>query len=140
MNTDPQLSNEHDVAISEPSEREQISSLVANARLLMAAEIKFYRERLLYSQAILKRSGLFGALALFFLFGAIVALVLGILLTLASRTGPEIATIVATSGFVAIAALFAWLARAKLRKLSFPELETDPEEADPEIIKANDDG
>lgn len=135
MNKDPQLSEEHDVAISGPSEREQISSLVANARLLMAAEIKFYRERFLYSQAIVKRSGLFGALALFFLFAAVVALVLGILLILASWAGPEIATIGATLGFVATAALFAWLARAKLRKLSFPELETDSDTA-----KAKDDG
>ncbi len=135
MNNDPQHSEELHLDISGPTEREQISSLVANARLLMAAEIKFYRERFLYSQAILKRSGLFGALALFFLFAAVVALVLGILLILASWAGPEIATITATLGFVATAALFAWLARAKLRKLSFPELE-----ADPEIAKANDDG
>jgi uncharacterized membrane protein YdjX (TVP38/TMEM64 family) len=135
MNNEPQHSEDIDLVVPGSTEREQISGLVANARLLMDAEIKFYRERFLYSQAIIKRSGLFGALALFFLLAAVVALVLGILLILASRVGPEIATIVATLGFVATAGLFGWLARTKLRRLSFPEFAEGTK-----IAKAKEDG
>jgi uncharacterized membrane protein YdjX (TVP38/TMEM64 family) len=135
MKHEPHHSEDFDFVVPRTTEREQISGLVANARLLIVAEIKFYRERFSYSQAIIKRSGLLGALALFFLLAAVVALVLGVLLILASLVGPVIATIVATLGFVTTAALFAVLARAKLRKLSFPEFD-----AGTEIAKAKEDG
>ncbi len=108
-----------------PSAREQVSALYKSARELVDIELDFYRARLGYSQKVLKRAGLFGVLALSFLSTAVVALVLGILMIVASYYGPEIATLIVTITFLILAALFALLAKANLRKLSFPELSGD---------------
>jgi Putative Actinobacterial Holin-X, holin superfamily III len=110
---------------AEMSAREHVSALISGARELVDVEIDFYRTRLTYSQQVIKRAGLFGIIAISFLFAAIVALVLGILLILAKQFSPEIATLVVTIGFIFMAGLFGWLARANMRKLSFPELSGD---------------
>jgi Putative Actinobacterial Holin-X, holin superfamily III len=110
---------------TEMSVREHVSALISSARELVDVEIDFYRTRLTYSQQVIKRAGLFGIIAISFLFAAIVALVLGILLILAEQFSPETATLVVTIGFIFMAGLFGWLARANMRKLSFPELSGD---------------
>jgi uncharacterized membrane protein YqjE len=110
---------------AEMSAREHVSALILGARELVNVEIDFYRTRLTYSQQVIKRAGLFGIIAISFLFAAIVALVLGILLILAEQYSPETATLVVTICFIFMAGLFGWLARANMRKLSFPELSGD---------------
>jgi Putative Actinobacterial Holin-X, holin superfamily III len=110
---------------TEMSVREHVSALISSARELVDVEIDFYRTRLTYSQQVIKRAGLFGIIAISFLFAAIVALVLGILLILAKQFSPETATLAVTIGFIFMAGLFGWLARINMRKLSFPELSGD---------------
>ncbi|MEP7350823.1 MAG: phage holin family protein [Sphingorhabdus sp.] len=102
---------------------EQLVRLVEDFRVMAEAEISYYRARLSYSAGVAKWTSLFVALALFSLFGAVVALILGLLLALAEVIGFLGATFCLTVGFVLVAALFAWVARNKVRKLSFPELE-----------------
>jgi hypothetical protein len=103
--------------------RDNISTIVMQGRQLFNAEVAFYRSRLKYSQKIITRSGLFGALALFFLFGMVVAAVLGALLILSAVFGPEVATIVIVIVFAALTVVFGLLARGNARKLAFPELQ-----------------
>lgn len=107
------------------SAREHVSALIAGARELVAIELDFYRTRLSYSKKMAQRAGLFGLIALFLIFAATVALVLGTLLIVSAFFSPIVATLAVTIGFLALALLFGWLARANLRKLSFPELAGD---------------
>lgn len=117
----------HDSAsvVEAPSAIEQVSALYNSARELVGIELDFYRARLSYSQKMLKRAGLFGMLALSFLFTACVAFVLGILMIITSHYGPETATLCVTITFIGLAILFALLARSHARKLGFPELSGD---------------
>jgi Putative Actinobacterial Holin-X, holin superfamily III len=106
----------------QPSAREQLVMLVQSGRKLIEAEIEYIRGRLNYSGQIVKQAGLLGALSLFSLFGAVIALILGLLLILSSYIGPEIATLAVTITFASFALLFALLARRSARKLAMPEL------------------
>jgi hypothetical protein len=108
--------------ISQPSAREQLTMLVQSGRQLIEAEIEYIQGRMIYSGQIVKQTGLLGALSLFSLFGAVIALILGILLVISSYMGPEIATLAVTISFAACAFLFALLARRSARKLAMPEL------------------
>ena len=102
--------------------REQVARLVGDFRVMADAEISYYRARLSYSAGVAKWTSLFVALALFSLFGAVVALILGLLLALAELTGFLAATLCLTVGFILVAISFAWVARYNVRKLSFPEI------------------
>jgi hypothetical protein len=102
---------------------EQVARLVGDFRIMADAEIKYYRARLSYSAGVAKWTSLFVALALFSLFGAVVALILGLLLALAELIGFLAATLCLTVSFILVAVLFAGIARNNVRKLSFPEIE-----------------
>jgi uncharacterized protein YacL len=101
------------------SSRLQLKELWTDAQEIASAEIEYYKARLSYSKDVAKKTGLYIALAAFTFFGAIVALILGLLLTLSAFLNPIIATIVVTSFFVFCAIFFALLARGNSRKLSF---------------------
>jgi Flp pilus assembly protein TadB len=116
---------EQDRDVADFSAREHLSELIANTRQLVDIEIDFYRARLSYSQKLVKRAGLFGIVAMSFLFAAIVALVLGILLIVAATLSPELATLAVSGGFILMALIFGWLARSNLQRLNFPEFSED---------------
>jgi fatty acid desaturase len=117
--------DDEDGAQTDLSARDHVSALISGARELAVIELDFYRARLSYSKKMVQRAGLFGLIAIFFLFAATIALVLGALLIAAAFFGPYFATLLVSAGFIAIAALFGLLARANMRKLSFPELAGD---------------
>lgn len=104
------------------SPRDQITQLASDFRTLAAAEFDYYRARFAYSRTVAKWTGIYVAIALFALFGTIVALILGILLSLSAVIGPLLATLVVTLIFAGVTALFAALARRSSRNFSFPEL------------------
>jgi ATP/ADP translocase len=106
----------------EMSPRDQITQLASDFRTLAAAEFDYYRARFAYSRTVAKWTGIYVAIALFALFGTIVALILGILLSLSAVIGPLLATLVVTLIFAGVTALFAALARRSSRNFSFPEL------------------
>ncbi len=107
------------------SARDHVSALISGVRELAVIELDFYRARLSYSKKMVQRAGLFGLIAIFFLFAATIALVLGALLIAAAFFGPYFATLAVSAGFIAIATLFGLLAQANVRKLRFPELDGD---------------
>jgi hypothetical protein len=111
-----------DTADAEMPPRDQVKQLVSDFRTLAAAEFDYYRARFAYSRTVAKWTGIYVALALFALFGTVVALILGILLSLASAIGPLWATVLVTLIFTGLTALFAILARRSSRNFSFPEL------------------
>jgi hypothetical protein len=102
--------------------RDQVKQLVSDFRSLAMAEFDYYRARFAYSRTVAKWTGIYVAVALFALFGTIVALILGILLSLASAIGPFWATMLVTLIFAGLTALFAILARKSSKNFSFPEL------------------
>ena len=100
------------VEIEHPSPTEQVRTLVDDVRALAAAEIDYAKARLSYSGGILRKAGIWAFLAIFFLSGAIVALILGLLLILSQYVGPWIATLLVVIGF----ALAAWGAALAARR------------------------
>lgn len=98
--------------IEHPSPTEQVRTLVDDVRALAAAEIDYAKARLSYSGGILRKAGIWAFLAIFFLSGAIVALILGLLLILSQYVGPWIATLLVVIGF----ALAAWGAALAARR------------------------
>jgi uncharacterized protein YacL len=103
--------------------REQVSRLVRDFRVMAQAEIDYYCARLSYSADIAKSASLLVALALFSLFGAVVALILGLLLALAQIVGFLGATLCLSTLFVAVAVILALFARRNMRKLSFSDID-----------------
>jgi hypothetical protein len=104
-----------------PSPREQISGLVNDVRTLAEAEWQYARARLSYSGGVVRKAGVYALLAILALSAAAIALVLGLLLIMASYFGPWIATIAVVFLFSLAAYLFAINARNTARNLSFGE-------------------
>jgi small-conductance mechanosensitive channel len=112
-----------DPVTEEVSPREQITRLVTDFRTVAADELAYYKARFAYSTAVAKWTGIYVAIALFALFGTVVALILGLLLILAAWVGAIAATIIVTLSFAGVALLFAQMARRNARNLSFPEID-----------------
>lgn len=102
-----------------PSPREQIAGLVVDVQSLAQAEWNYAKARLSYSGGIARKAGLYALLAVVALSSAGVALILGILLIIASYFGPWIATASVVIVSVSAAFLFAVSARNTARNLSF---------------------
>ena len=111
-----------DIIDANISARDQVTNLMSDFRSLASAEFDYYRARFAYSRSVAKWTGIYVAMALFALFGAVVALILGILLSLSAAIGPVWATVAVTLVFIATTAIFAILARRSSRNFSFPEL------------------
>lgn len=105
--------------------RERIKHIIFDFRDLVETELGYYRARFIYSQALAKRTIIQIAVALFALFGTIVAFILGTLLILASFIGPLFATICITFTFATVTIYFAILARRNSRNFSFKELDDE---------------
>jgi Putative Actinobacterial Holin-X, holin superfamily III len=108
-----------------PSPRAQIAGLVSDVQSLAQAEWDYAKKRLSYSGGVARKAGIYALLAILALSSAAIALVLGILLIIASYWGPWIATasVVFVSGLAAI--LFAVSARNTARNLTFTEDDGD---------------
>lgn len=104
-----------------PSPREQISGLVNDVRTLAEAEWEYARARLSYSGGVVRKAGVYALLAILALSAAAIALVLGLLLIIASYYGPWVATIAVVLLFSLAALLFAINARNTARNLRFGE-------------------
>jgi hypothetical protein len=104
-----------------PSPRMQIAGLVSDVRELAEAEWEYARARLSYSGGIMRKAGLFALLAVLAISAAAIALVLGILMILASYLGPWIATAITVIIFTLAAYLLALKARSTAKNLSFSD-------------------
>jgi Flp pilus assembly protein TadB len=108
-----------------PSPRSQIAGLVSDVQSLAQAEWDYAKKRLSYSGGVARKAGIYALLAIAAFSSAAVALVLGILLIIASYWGPWIATasVVIVSGLTAF--WFAISARNTARNLTFAEDDRD---------------
>ena len=102
--------------------------VIEDLRQLVRAEIRYHRSRLDYTRHVFKHSFRFGAVAAFAFGAAAIALVMGLVLTLAPLIGPLAATLVVTSTFGVIGAIFAIRARTWMRKVYFPEIQKDDDD------------
>jgi hypothetical protein len=108
-----------------PSPRSQIAGLVSDVQSLAQAEWDYAKKRLSYSGGVARKAGIYALLAIAAFSSAAVALVLGILLIVASYWGPWIATasVVIVSGLAAF--WLAMTARNTARNLTFAEDDRD---------------
>jgi ABC-type multidrug transport system fused ATPase/permease subunit len=104
------------------SPREHIAQIFDDVRILAYAELSYYKARIAYARTVAKWTGLFASLSMFALFGAVVALILGLLLVLAQVVGPLAATICITAGFLSVGMFFGFLAFRNSQKFYFPEV------------------
>jgi hypothetical protein len=112
----------------EISASDHVANLVSDLRVLAASEIDYYRARLVYGRSVAKWTGLYLALSLFMLFGAVVGLILGLLITVSQVIGAFLATIAIFIGFLIVGFIFALLARRSSRNFQFPELSGNSDE------------
>lgn len=108
-----------------PSPAEQVRSLVADVRALAEAEIDYAKARLSYSGGIIRKAGIWAFLAIFFLSGAIIALILGLLLIAGHYLGPWLATALVVVSFVLAAWGAGLIARRTANNLKFDDSETN---------------
>jgi Putative Actinobacterial Holin-X, holin superfamily III len=101
------------------SPRAQIAGLVTDVRNLAEAEWEYARARLSYSGGVVRKAGIYALLAILAVSGASIALILGIMMIIASYWGPWLATVITVIVFSIVALLFAVRARATARNLSF---------------------
>jgi hypothetical protein len=111
--------------VPDVSATEQVSLVLDDVRALVRAELRYFQSRLDYSRHVMRMSFRFGAVAAFAFSGAAIALVIGLVMTLAPVIGPGWATLVVTLGFILIGALAGFQARKWVRKVYFPEIERD---------------
>jgi hypothetical protein len=113
---------------AEPSASEQVSLVLEDVRALVRAELRYYQSRVDYSRHVMKWSFGFGAIAALAFSGAAIALVVGLVLTLAPHIGPGWATLAVTLGFIMVGAIAGVQARKWVRKVSFPEIERNDDD------------
>jgi hypothetical protein len=121
----PPLPLEQDMDSDPPSPRTQIAGLVSDVRKLAEAELEYARARLSYSGGVVRKAGIYALLAMLAISAAAIALVLGILLIIATYWGPWVATAITVMMFSGAAYLLALRARATARNLSFADPEDD---------------
>jgi hypothetical protein len=114
--------------VEDVSAKEQVSLVLEDVRALVRAELRYYQSRLDYSRYVMKWSFLFGAISAFAFCGAAIALVMGLVLTLAPYIGPGLATLLVTLGFIMIGAISGSQARKWVAKVRFPEIDQDDED------------
>jgi Putative Actinobacterial Holin-X, holin superfamily III len=108
-----------------PSPADQVIALFGEVRNLAAAEMDYAKARLSYSGGVLRKAGLLAFLSLLALSGAAMALILGLLLIIASYFGPIVATLVVVITFAIATWVLAMAARNTSRNLKFDEDEKD---------------
>ncbi len=114
--------------VPDVSATEQVSLVLEDVRSLVRAELHYFQSRLDYSRHVMRLSFRFGAVAAFAFSGAAIALVIGLVMTLAPHIGPGWATLLVTLGFIIIGAMSGFQARKWMRKVYFPEIERDDDD------------
>jgi hypothetical protein len=94
-----------------------VSRLVADARAVVTAEITLYRAKSVSWLAQAKTIAIFGVTALILVNAAIIALLVGLILTIQTLVGPGWATAIVVLGTLVIAGLLGWLASGRVSKL-----------------------
>ncbi|MEN2785462.1 phage holin family protein [Sphingomonas qilianensis] len=102
----------------EPSIGALAGDLVADARAYALAEVAVYRAKATVWLGEAKFVAIFGVSALVLANAAVIALFVGLLLTLAPRVGPGWATVIVVGGTLVLVALLGWLALRRVRKMS----------------------
>ena len=113
----------------EPSATEQVSLVLEDIRALVRSEMRYYQSRLDYSRYVMRQSFRFGAIAAFAFAAASIGLVTGLIMTLAPLVGPGWATLLVTLGFIFVGAFAGFQARKWVRKVYFPEIESDDDDS-----------
>jgi hypothetical protein len=93
-------------------------NLVEDGRAYAMAEVAVYRAKAVAWLGEAKFVAIFGAAALVLVNAAIIALLVGLLLTLAPRVGPGWATVIVVGGTLVLAGLLGWFALRHIRKMS----------------------
>ena len=108
--------------LTQPPPEEGIGALVgqavSDARAYALAEIAVYRAKAMAWLGEAKFVAIFGISALVLANCAIIALFVGLLLTLAPRVGPGWATVIVVGGTLALVGLLGCLALRHIRKMS----------------------
>ena len=126
MESDPIPSTSFDGSPEDTlSPRAQITALLQDVRGLAETELDYAKARLSYSGGIIRKAGIFALLALLFLSGAAIAMILGTLLILNSYFGPWVATLSVVLFFGIAALLCAMFARKTATQLSLSEAHDD---------------
>jgi hypothetical protein len=102
----------------EPSIGSLVATLAEDGRAYALAEVATYRAKAMAWLGEAKFVAIFGFSALLLVNGAIIALFVGLLLTLVPRVGPGWATVIVVGGTLVLAGLFGWLALRHVRKMS----------------------
>lgn len=92
--------------------------VVNDARTFVAAEIALYRAKAMALVAPWKMVAILGVAAVILVNAAIIALLVGLILTLQTLVGPGWATLIVVLGTLAIAGLLGWLAASRIGKMS----------------------
>jgi Putative Actinobacterial Holin-X, holin superfamily III len=114
--------------IPDVSATQQVSLVLDDVRALVRAELRYFQSRLDYSRHVMRISFRFGAIAAFAFSGAAIALVIGLVMTLAPMIGPGWATLAVTFAFSIIGAIAGFQSRKWVRKVYFPEIERDDDD------------
>ncbi|MFA7587729.1 MAG: phage holin family protein [Novosphingobium sp.] len=115
-----------DFGIADPAERSlaaDMRQLAEDAKALAKAEAEYQKARAAYAGGAARSIATMAVLAGTFAFFALMALVLGAVLTLAPILSPGGATATVTGALLAMAALFGLLARSRVRKASLALLD-----------------
>ncbi|OSZ66519.1 hypothetical protein CAP40_11635 [Sphingomonas sp. IBVSS2] len=96
---------------------ELLQQLVEDGRAYADAELGYYRTLLRAKLRDAREMLWMGAVALVLAQAAAVALVVGLVLTLAPLVGPGLATLIVVLAFLAIAGLMGWLAWTHVKRI-----------------------
>lgn len=116
--TDPPLVTDTPVDAAERSLVDDVRELVADGRTLLEAELAYQKSRAALAGRTAKSMAGWIALALSLVFFALMALVMGLLLTLAPLLGGLGATLVVVAALLIAAALSGWVAARRWSAMS----------------------
>lgn len=91
-----------------------VHQLVGDAREYASAEVQLAKAKALAQVARYKTAGIFFALAGVLALAALIALLVGLILTLAPLVGPGLATLIVIGVTFAIAGVLAWIGKSRL--------------------------
>jgi hypothetical protein len=102
------------IHLSDESVPELVGRLVDDTRGVVSAEVELYKAKLGERVAAYKAAVIFFAAAGVLALAGLIALLVGLILTLASLIGPGLATLVVVGAVFALAAVLALIGRGKL--------------------------
>lgn len=123
---DPPLVQDTPVDAAERSLVDDVRELVADGRTLLEAELAYQKSRAALAGRTAKSMAGWIALALSLVFFALMALAMGLLLTLAPLIGPLGATLLVVAALLVAAALSGWVAARRWGAMSRRLSEDDP--------------